>query len=76
MLLTKQCSSDLEVQISVSKVTAVFIYLLFMEGIILVAVSSCSDLHITVVFDLYWRDEGSVVALKPGDVYVKFWWGT
>lgn len=53
MLLTKQCSSDLEVQISVSKVTAVFIYLLFMEGIILVAVSSCSDLHITVVFDLY-----------------------
>lgn len=26
-LLAKQCSSDLEVQVSVSKVTAVFIYL-------------------------------------------------
>lgn len=45
-LLAKQCSSDLEGQVSVSKVTAVFIYLFLMAGMILVAISSCSNLHI------------------------------
>lgn len=44
-LLAQQRSSDLEVQVSVSKVTAVFIYLFLMAGIP-VAVSSCFNLHI------------------------------
>lgn len=45
-LLVQQCSSDLEVQVSVSKVTAVFIYLFLMAGMIPVAISFCSNLHI------------------------------
>lgn len=46
-LLAQERSSDLEVQVSVSKVTAVFIYLfILMAGMIPVAISSCSNLHI------------------------------
>lgn len=53
-LLAKQCSSDLEVQVTVSKITAVFIYSFFLVvGVIFAAVGSYSNLHIHVQFDPY-----------------------
>lgn len=62
-------------QVSVSKATAVFIYSFLIVGVILAAVGSCSNLHIHARFDLYWKGEGCVVAVKAGDASLKCWWG-